>query len=82
MKILLLSFFIIYSFNYQNKEISGKVLDKNTAEELVGVMVIINKTDTTYTDLDGNFKFKTDTIKSINLNYISYTEEDMVKKIY
>ncbi len=76
MKTLLLSFLVYYTLSTGG--INGKIIDKNTLEELAGVMVIINKQDTTYTDLDGKFHFKDiNTIKTIDLMYPSYSSEDI-----
>jgi hypothetical protein len=60
------------------KEFKGKVLDINNSEELVGVMVVANKTDTTYTDFDGNFKFNLDSIKTLDLNLPSYNTDSII----
>jgi len=77
MKSLLLSFLVYYTLSTGG--INGKIIDKNTSEELAGVMVIINKQDTTYTDLDGKFHFKNiDTIKTIDLKYPSYEKNDFI----
>ena len=79
MKTLLLSFLILYVINTPLKEITGKVTDKDTSEELTGVMVIVNKKDTTYTDFDGNFRFtNVDSIRTIDLKYPSYSPDDFV----
>ena len=76
MKSLLLSFLVYYTLSTGG--INGKIIDKNTSEELAGVMVIINKRDTTYTDLDGNFHFKDiNTIRTIDLKYPSYSSDDI-----
>lgn len=79
MKTFLLSFLIVYSFS--NKEITGIVYDKNTKEKLTGVTVIVNKTDTTYTNFDGVFHIQTDSIKTIDVTYPSYNKEgfNMIK---
>ena len=79
MKTLLLTFLLAYTFNFNNNELKGKVIDKSTSEELAGVMVILNKTDTTYTDFDGNFKFKNiNKINKLELKYISYKTDSII----
>lgn len=79
MKTLLLSFLVLYVINTPTKEITGKITDRDTSEELAGVMVIVNKVDTTYTDLDGNFKFQNiDSIRTIDLKYPSYSSDNLV----
>lgn len=69
---LLLSFLLIYNYNIITHELTGKVTDKTSSEELAGVMVIINYNDTTYSDFDGTFKIKYSNIKTIDLKYPSY----------
>lgn len=76
MKTLLLSFIVYYSISTVG--ISGKIVDKETSEELVGVMVIINERDTTYTDFDGNFYFnKEEKIEILFLRYPSYSSDSI-----
>lgn len=76
MKTLLLSFLVYYTLSTEG--INGKITDKNTSEELAGVMIVVNKKDTTYTDLDGNFRFRNiDSIKTIDLKYPSYSSDDI-----
>jgi len=60
-----------------NNIITGKILDKNTREELAGVR-IISDCDTVYTDFDGNFTIKhlSDTIK-LQFNLISYDSDNL-----
>ena len=60
-----------------NAQITGQVNDNATGESLAGVTVAIEGTDqTTYTDLDGNFKFKGMLPGKYNLvfSYISYNK--------
>jgi len=60
-----------------NAVISGQVNDLATGESLAGVEVTLDGTDqTTYTDLDGNFKFKGMLPGKYNLviSYISYNK--------
>lgn len=55
--------------------VSGKVVDINTGEALVGVSLKIDGTDmVAYTDFDGNFEFSNVTSGSISISasYISY----------
>lgn len=45
-------------FNLETSILSGKVMDKDTGEELVGVAVKIEGIDQlVYSDFEGNFKF-------------------------
>ncbi len=65
----------VNSNNAETVSLSGTVLDSNSGELLAGVEVIIEGTETkTYTDFDGNFKFKNITPGEHKLvaNYISY----------
>ncbi|MEN6292789.1 MAG: carboxypeptidase-like regulatory domain-containing protein [Methanobacterium sp.] len=79
MKTFLLSFLVLYLTNAPLKEITGKITDRDTSEELAGVRIIVNKVDTTYTDLDGNFRFtNVDSIRTIELKYPSYSSDDFV----
>jgi hypothetical protein len=59
-----------------NAEIKGQVNDLTTGESLAGVVVTLEGTDqTTYTDLDGNFKLNGMLPGKYNLvfSYISYS---------
>lgn len=76
---LLLSFIVVYNFNVSNKILRGRVVDKDTSETLVGVMVIVNEKDTTYTNMNGYFAVKNiDKFNKINLKYPSYTTDNIV----
>lgn len=78
MKTMIMAFLVIYSMSNSPKEISGKVLDKYTSEELVGVRVVVNDKDTTYTDLNGDFIINdVDTLKRIYVAYPSYDAEEL-----
>lgn len=78
MKTMLLSFVVLYTIATSPIQIKGKVLSKPDSEVLSGVMVIVNKTDTTYTDFDGNFVINgIDSLKRIDLQYPSYTTEGL-----
>lgn len=60
-----------------NAVITGQVNDFVTGESLAGVVVTVDGTDqTTYTDLDGNFKFNGMLPGKYNLvfSYISYNK--------
>ncbi|MFH0896288.1 MAG: carboxypeptidase-like regulatory domain-containing protein [Bacteroidota bacterium] len=57
--------------------VQGKVTDKNTGEALAGVLIYIKETNqSTYTDLEGNFKFAElyPGTLSIAASFISYEE--------
>lgn len=61
-------------------QITGKVFDKNTLEELAGVIVQIEGTDIkAYTDIEGNFKI--DNVLpgtyDLTVTYISYKETEL-----
>lgn len=63
-------------------QITGKVFDKNTLEELAGVTVEIEGTDIkAYTDIEGNFKIDNVLPGTYNLTvtYISYKETELSK---
>jgi hypothetical protein len=79
LKILLVYLLLIFiNPTISNKNIiSGKILDKNTREELAGVR-IISDCDTIYSDFNGNFEIKhqSDTTK-LKFNLISYTPENL-----
>lgn len=68
---MIMTFLVMYCMNTAN-EFKGVVSDVDSSERLTGVMVVANKTDTTYTDFDGNFKFKNDSIASLEFKYPSY----------
>ena len=56
---------------------SGKVIDKNSEEALVGALVKIEGTNLeTYTDFEGNFSFEglTPDIYKVKCSMISYSE--------
>lgn len=57
--------------------IEGKIIDRNTREELAGVR-IISDCDTVYSDFNGCFKIKTvsDTT-NLQFNLISYESENL-----
>ena len=79
MKELLLGFLMLYNISGGN--MTGKIIDKSTKEELTGVMVVLNEKDTTYTDFDGVFKFTdVDSVMSIDLEYIYITKSTSVNK--
>ena len=91
--ILLLSVFLapVFAENTNKEEtkktgeskaisISGKIMDKQTREELVGAFIQIEGTDiSTYTDIDGNYSIEN--IKpgqyDIKVEYISYKNTEL-----
>jgi outer membrane receptor protein involved in Fe transport len=71
----LTAFFVIsFSAYSQNGTLAGKVIDKDTGEELIGAAVSIEGTTTaTTTDLDGKYNLKVPEGKhNIVCSYISY----------
>lgn len=78
MKTLVMTFLVVYSLNTP-KEFKGTVLDFNNFEKLAGVMVVANKVDTTYTDLNGDFTLKnTNGIKTLDFNLTSYEKNNFI----
>ncbi|MEA3295889.1 MAG: carboxypeptidase-like regulatory domain-containing protein [Patescibacteria group bacterium] len=80
LKILIFSLLLLLFINSTNTNqniISGKILNKNTREELAGVR-IISDCDTVYSDFDGDFKIKTvsDTT-NLSFSLISYEPENL-----
>lgn len=61
----------------QQGTIRGQILDEETAEELIGVSVVINGTTTgTITDLDGSYALKLNPgTYTVVYSYISYTTQ-------
>ncbi len=77
MKTFLLSFLVYYTLSTGG--INGKIIDKNTSEELAGVRVIVNNKDTVYTDFNGEFKVKSiSRIYKIEMSYPSYEKNDFI----
>ena len=77
-----MAFLVIYSTSNSPKEINGKVMDKGTNNITSGAMVVVNKSDTTYTDEKGYFVIKNiDTLKTINIssNGVKANELGLVK---
>ena len=63
-------------------EITGKVTDGYSDEELTGVEVRIKGTDiVTYTDFDGNFTFSAvpSGNYTIEFRFITYTREEIIQ---
>lgn len=91
MKNLLLLTLTLIAFGFANagideKEglfnVSGKVIDKNTNEPIIGAKVILAEFNkVVYTDFEGNYTFEN--IKSgdysINVSYISYEDVENMK---
>jgi hypothetical protein len=78
MKTLALTLLVAYNLNTP-KEIKGTVSDLNSNEKLAGVMVVVNKNDTTYTDLEGKFSIKdVKTIKYLDVVYPSYEKNNYI----
>ena len=78
MKTLALTLLVVYNLSTP-KEIKGTISDLNSNEKLAGVMVVVNKNDTTYTDLDGKFSIKNvETVKYLDLVYPSYEKNKII----
>ena len=64
-----------------NSTVIGTVKDIKTNEVLTGVRIIVNKTDTTYTDFEGTFVVNhVDTVNTINATYPSYEGKVICEK--
>ena len=70
------SLIILLIFSYKisfSQNIKGIVIDKNTKEPLIGVNVIINNTNGTTTDINGNFNLiASQDDNKITFKYIGY----------
>ena len=72
----LLSIVSVYAFAQKGK-LSGKIVDGETGEELIGATVLIVETGQgTITDLYGNYKLELDAgIYTVNVSYVSYAAQ-------
>ena len=78
MKTMIMAFLVVYCMSTP-KEFKGTVMDFNNNEKLVGVMVVANKVDTTYTNLDGEFKLiNSNGIQTLNFIYPSYENNNFI----
>jgi TonB-linked SusC/RagA family outer membrane protein len=58
------------------QEITGRIIDAETKEPLIGVSVLLNGTTYgTVTDIDGNFQFKTYPNSELKVSYIGYENQ-------
>jgi len=75
-KIYLLSVLISLTFSViAQTNISGKVIDANTGEALIGATIMFGKGQGTATDFDGNYSFSIPTgERSIKVSYVGYKE--------
>jgi hypothetical protein len=75
-KLLPILFFVI---TISTGKIDGYVYDKNTNEELCGVQIITNNSDTTYTDFNGHFTINTQVTDTLVVDFklISYEKKKM-----
>jgi hypothetical protein len=75
----LLAILVVLNLNVTKpNHITGKIVDKETQEELIGVK-IISDCDTAYTDINGNFTImSTNDSSNLLVSYISY-EPDTIK---
>ena len=75
---LLLSFLVIYTLNIPQKELKGKITDRETSKNLMGIMVIINQKDTVYTNMNGYFIVKNiQHIESIDVKSLEHNNGDI-----
>jgi hypothetical protein len=70
----------------QKKHLSGKIVDSQTGEELIGVNVVVkNSTKGTSTDLDGKFELSLKKVKkrdTLEVSYIGYeTKQYLIKTL-
>lgn len=74
MKIILLSYFVLFYMNAVVPNITKiKVKDSITNEELTGVKVIVNDKDTLYSNFDGEIMYKGE-VNKVQLNLVSYSD--------
>ena len=75
-KIVIFIFVLIISFaSFSQTTITGKVIDANSGEVLIGATVIYGKGKGTATDYDGNYSFVIQEGKrSIKVSYVGYKE--------
>ena len=75
-KIVIFIFVLIISFaSFSQTTITGKVIDANSGEALIGATVIYGKGKGTATDYDGNYSFVIQEGKrSIKVSYVGYKE--------
>ena len=65
--------FLLFSIQLTAQTFSGKVLDKSTADPLIGVTVLVDGKGLTSSDLDGNFNVSiTPGEHSISFSFIGY----------
>lgn len=75
----LFSFMIVYTV--LNGTVIGTVKDIKTKEDLTGVRIVVNESDTTYTDFDGTFIVNNiDSVQTLKASYPSYLDETVCKK--
>jgi hypothetical protein len=70
--------------NDENTNFQGKVIDKQTGESLVGVVIEIDGTNIkAYSDLDGNYTINglKDGKYTLTINYISYRKDIRVIEV-
>lgn len=78
---LLLLVFMALAVNLsfaQQKTITGKVIDKQTGESLVGVTIVVkNTTSGTTTDIDGNYRITADAGATLIYSFVGYKKVEM-----
>lgn len=60
------------SLSFAQKKITGKVLDKETGEALIGVHLFTPKGESTITDIDGNYRLTVLPNDTLKVSYIGY----------
>lgn len=79
-KLLTFTFCLTATFAFSQNSLSGKVLDKSTAESLIGVSIVVEGSGGgTVTDFDGNFTLETNEDLPLNLvfSYIGYENQTL-----
>lgn len=77
--VCVLLFGLLNSVSAQTRPVKGKITDKSTGENLVGVSVSIKNTSTgTMTDAQGNFSINvTAAAQNLVISYIGYTRQEV-----
>jgi TonB-linked SusC/RagA family outer membrane protein len=77
--ILLVALFISSTLFAQNISITGVIVDKNTAEPLIGATVLQKGTNNgTVTNYDGNFSISVPIEAALVISYIGYVQQEII----